>query len=591
VQRDHARDGQAGPQAPGRPGNAGRDLTAQTAAEAFLAALARRGVEYLYVNAGTDFASIVEAYARRGESRLDLPTPVICPHENLAVGMAHGYALATGRPQAVMVHVSVGTANCICGVFNAARDQVPLLLAAGRTPLYESGRLGARSANIHWAQEMFDQAAMLRELVKWDYELHDALQADLAVDRALAIAQTAPRGPVYLTLPREVLAQELSGVEAFETRTAVPAPAAPDSAAVERLADLLAAAKLPVFITSAAGGTREEVDSFARLVGRFGIGVVEYRARRVCLPASHPQHLGTDNRVALEQADLIVVLECDVPWMPSGNGEPKRDARIVHVGVDPLFVRYPVRSFRSDLTLSAALGNLLPPLEAALERRRASGTFDPAARARRIGEIGTARREELSARRERIAAEPRMSRAWLNHCLNEALPEDAILVNEYWVDRDLVDREHAGTYFGTPPAGGLGWGLPAALGACQADPDRVVVAAVGDGAYLFANPAACHQAAAAHRLPVLTIVCNNAQWAAVQWAALGVYPSGHASRTGTPVPLSSLAPAADFERYAEASGGYGERVTEAADLPPALDRALRVVRKERRQALLNVVCA
>ncbi|MGH8151050.1 MAG: thiamine pyrophosphate-binding protein, partial [Steroidobacteraceae bacterium] len=355
MQRDRPRDGHAGPQASGRPGDAGRDLTARTAAEAFLAALARRGVEYLYVNAGTDFASVVEAYARRNESGLELPTPVICPHENLAVGMAHGYALATGRPQAVMVHVSVGTANCVCGILNAARDQVPLLLAAGRTPLYEKGRPGARNASIHWAQEMFDQAGLVRELVKWDYELRDALQADLVADRALAVARTAPQGPVYVTLPREVLAQEPPAGGVFEAATAIPAEPAADPAGVERLAELLTAAELPVIITSAAGGSRETVAAFGRLVERFGIGVVEYRARRLSLPASHPLHLGGDNRIGLEQADLIVVLESDVPWMPEGNGEPRPEARIVQIGVDPLFARYPIRSFRSDLTLATSL--------------------------------------------------------------------------------------------------------------------------------------------------------------------------------------------------------------------------------------------
>ncbi len=562
----------------------------QTAAEAFLAALAQRGVEYLYVNAGTDFASIVEAYARREHSRLAFPTPVICPHENLAVGMAHGYALATGRPQAVMVHVSVGTANCVCGILNAARDQVPLLLAAGRTPLYEKGRRGARNASIHWAQEMFDQAGMLRELVKWDYELRDAAQADIAVDRALAIARASPPGPVYLTLPREVLAQELSGLEMLESTAAPPSAPAPDAAAVEQLADLIEAAEFPVVITSAAGGSHETMQAFGRLVSRFGIGVVEYRARRLCLPSSHPLHLGTDNRQALERADLIIVLESDVPWMPANGEEPRREARIVHVGIDPLFARYPIRSFRSDLTLATSLAELLPPLAAALERRAASGARGFEARARRIGELGAARREQARARRRQIAAEPRMTRAWLSHCLGEALPQDAILVNEYWVDRELVDRELAETYFATPPAGGLGWGLPVALGMSQATPDRVVIAAVGDGSYVFANPAACHQAAAANGLPVLTIICNNRQWAAVQWAALGVYPSGHAARAGTPVPLSSLAPAPDFEKYVEASGGYGEKVTEATELPHALRRALGAVREERRQALLNVIC-
>ncbi len=562
----------------------------QTAAEAFLAALARHGVERLYVNAGTDFASIVEAYARREQSRLDFPVPVVCLHENLAMGMAHGYALATGRPQAVMVHVSVGTANCVCGILNAARDQVPLLLAAGRTPLYEQGRRGARNANIHWAQEMFDQAGMVRELVKWDYELRDAAQAQIVVDRALAIARAAPQGPVYLTLPREVLAQELSGIAMLESASVPPRAAAPDPAAVEQLAELVATAEFPVIITSASGGSQETLQSFGELVSRFGVGVVEYRARRVCLPASHPMHLGTDNRPALERADLVIVLESDVPWMPANGEGPRPEARIVHVGVDPLFARYPIRSFRSDLTLATSLAALLPPLAAALERRIASDARRLEERARRIGELCAARRKQAGARRGQIASERRMTRAWLSHCLSEVVPQDAVLVNEYWIDRELVDRELAETYFATPPAGGLGWGLPVALGMSQAARDRLVIAAVGDGSYVFANPAACHQAAAASGLPVLTIICNNRQWAAVEWAALGVYPQGHAARAGTPVPLSSLAPAPEFERYAEASGGYGERVTEPAELPHALRRALDAVRNERRQALLNVVC-
>jgi acetolactate synthase I/II/III large subunit len=570
----------------------------QTAAEAYLAALAQCGVEFLYANAGTDFASIVEAYARRGASGPGdpagerFPTPVVCPHENLAVGMAHGYALATGRPQAVMVHVSVGTANCVCGLLNAARDQVPLLLAAGRTPLYERDRRGARNAHIHWAQEMFDQAGLVRELVKWDYELRDVAQSRIVVDRALTIARAAPQGPVYLTLPREVLAEEAAPEALFAGTAAVPGPPAPDPAGVEQLASLLARAELPVIITSAAGGSAESVQAFGRFVSRFGLGVVEYLSRRVCLPSGHPLHLGTDNRIALERADLILVLEADVPWIPA-SGEPRADARIVHIGVDPLFARYPIRSFRSDLSLAASLDQLLPPLTAALEHRAATGCVDYAERSRRIGELSAARRAERAARERRIEREGRMSRGWMTRCLNTAIAADDVIVNEYWVERELLDRELAGTYFGTPPAGGLGWGVPAAMGIAQAlhgSVDRVVIAAVGDGSYVFANPAACHQTAAALRLPLLTIVCNNRQWGAVEWAALGVYPEGHAARAGTPVPLSSLEPAPAFERYVEASGGYGERVTAAAELPAALRRALEVVRRERRQALLNVIC-
>jgi acetolactate synthase-1/2/3 large subunit len=151
--------------------------------------------------------------------------------------------------------------------------------------------------------------------------------------------------------------------------------------------------------------------------------------------------------------------------------------------------------------------------------------------------------------------------------------------------------EHGGTFFNTPGAGGLGWGFPAALGAQLAAPDRTVIAVLGDGAYLFANPAACHHAAAMHGLPVLTIVYNNARWEAVQRSARELYGAGSALAQQKLAPLASLAPIPDFERYAEASGGWAERVTERADLVPAIRRALAVVQTEKRQALLNVIGA
>ena len=142
-------------------------------AEAYLNLLKARGIDFLYLGAGSDTAPLVEAYARREPANQIFPQPVIVSHENLAVGMAHGYFMVTGRPQAVMLHVNVGAANAVCGLLNAARSHVPMLFTAGRTPLFEEGELGSRDREIHWAQEMFDQAAMVREIVKWDYELRD----------------------------------------------------------------------------------------------------------------------------------------------------------------------------------------------------------------------------------------------------------------------------------------------------------------------------------------------------------------------------------------------------------------------------------
>src|SRR5262249_6141570 len=187
-----------------------KDGAVTTVAEAYLSLLRDRGVSRLFVNAGTDFAPFVEAYARQKQSGLDLPELVVCAHENLAVSMAHGAYLGDGHVQAVMVHTSVGTANAVCGTFNATTDRVPILLAAGRTPLFEDSVLGSRDGGIHWAQEMYDQASMVREFVKWDYELRDGVQVAAVLDPAIDIPLTTPRGPVYLSRPPEGLARDAS---------------------------------------------------------------------------------------------------------------------------------------------------------------------------------------------------------------------------------------------------------------------------------------------------------------------------------------------------------------------------------------------
>src|SRR5690606_10185376 len=175
-------------------------------AEALLRSLKARGIDHVLANAGTDFAPIIEGLvALEGEPDAT-PRFITVPHENLAVAMAHGYYQASGKPAAAMVHVNVGTANTICALMNARRDNVPLLLMAGRTPLTQAGDIASRSAPIHWGQESFDQAGIVREWTKWDYELRAGQNVDEVVARALDIALAEPRGPVYLTLPREVLA-------------------------------------------------------------------------------------------------------------------------------------------------------------------------------------------------------------------------------------------------------------------------------------------------------------------------------------------------------------------------------------------------
>jgi acetolactate synthase-1/2/3 large subunit len=560
----------------------------ETVAEAYLAILRSRGIERLYLNAGTDFAPIAEAYGRlQAGASTPFPEPVLAAHENLAMGMAHGAYLMTGRPQAVMFHVSVGTANAVCGVMNAARDQIPLLVTAGRTPLFESGPLGARDTRIHWAQEMFDQGGMVRELVKWDYELRDAHQVQAVVDRALLVARTEPKGPVYLTLPREVLARSVNG--AFEAEHASPPPpAAPpraDRRAIELLAERLTTAAMPVIVAAASGADPDTVAPLARLCERHAIGYVEELARYLNVPADHPHHLGYQLAPIFADADALCFLECEVPWMPR-NGEPRQDAFVAQCGVDPAFTRYAMRTQRADLSIITTSAALIADLDAALEAR--ASRVDPARRARLAERSSKLRRERALARETESNKTGAISRDFVSAALGEVLSPDAALFNEYWVSPAPLGRTRPRTYFFIPPAGGLGWGVPAALGAKQAAPERTIVACVGDGSYLFANPAACHHASTRHGLPVLTVVFNNARWGAVDNAAGSLFPQGH-WRSGRGPSLSDLAPMPALERYAEASGGYGERVSKREELVPALCRALHAVEVEGRQALLNVL--
>ena len=556
----------------------------ETVAGRLLARLGRH-VDYIFANTGTDFPPIIEALARGEASGAQFPTAIAVPHENVAVGMAYGHTMVSGRPQAVMVHVNVGTANAVCGLINASRARVPMLLAAGRSPYHETGAHGARNRTIQWAQEMFDQAGLVREAVKWDYELSRGEHVEAVIDRAFAVALSEPMGPVYLTIPREVLAEP--GDAAAAPPAAAPAmPPGPNPQAIDEAAAILADAQRPLIVTGNAGRSAASFDALARLAGRHTIPVVSFFARSLCIASDHPMNLGYEPGPMLAEADAVLAVECDVPWIPSLQGPPA-GCRVIHLGVDPLFSRYPVRSFPCDLAIDATPELALPALDAALSGQ----AVDPDTIAARRAALA-ARAAELRAGWQRAATESRGERpisvAWLSHCIGRVVDENTIVLNELGLSPAHLTLQRPGSYFGLSPAGGLGWGLGAALGAKLAAPDKLVIASVGDGAYMFGNPTPAHYVSRAYDLPVLTIVSNNAGWGAVRAATRAMYPDGAAQQRNA-MPLTALDPMPDFETVVAASGGYGERVEDPAALPGALDRAVRAVREEGRQALLNVI--
>lgn len=558
-----------------------------TVAEAYLALLKDRGVDYLFGNAGTDFASVIEALSKSVAEGTAAPTPITVPHENLAVAMAHGYYLATGKPQAVMVHVNVGTANGICGVMNAARENVPILFTSGRTPINEEGPAGARSIFIHWGQEMFDQAGTVREMVKWDYELRTSQQLETVVDRAVNLAMTAPRGPIYLALPREVLAEK-PGDFSYDSpsRHQAARPPAADPNAIDKAADWLAGAENPVIIAASYGQDPDTVAALSALTERYALPVIAYRPRYVCLPTDHPMHMGYEPAAAVKDADVIIMLDCDVPWIPSLH-KINPDAKVVHIGIDPLFSKYPVRGFQCDLAITSASGSAVSALDSALADRAKSATSRIDARRARLAEARSRMRDSWEGRLDAARNGGPIDTSWVAHCIDRVKDDDDIVVSESQLAITNIDFPKPGTFFGTGPSGGLGWGMGAALGMKLGAPDRRVFSVVGDGAYMFGNPTPAHYVSQANDLPVLTVILNNAMWGAVRKATLGLHPDGAASRINR-APLTYLDPAPEYHKIVEASGGYGEEVATAGDLPGALERALKAVEVEKRQAVLNV---
>jgi acetolactate synthase-1/2/3 large subunit len=435
---------------------------------------------------------------------------------------------------------------------------------------------------------MYDQAGMLREYVKWDYELRYGEQVETIVDRALAIAMAEPRGPIYLSLPREALAAPLEGFSFGDgPRQVAPAPPAPAPQAIEQAAAILAEAERPLIITARAGRAAGGAEALARFAEQFAMPVVEFWPAQNSLPTTHPMHGGADVAPWLAEADAVLVHDSLVPWIPSRHARPP-ECPVIQIGPDPTFASLPMRGFPAALAIQSDAAAALDALYAALATRLEGEEAALAARRERIAARNRERREAARAAAQAGDGTP-MSAGWISYCLDRVKDEDAILFNELGADPGVLTFEHPGTFFSHSLAGGLGWGLPAALGAKLACRDRLVIAAIGDGSYMFANPVACHQVGEALELPVLTIVFNNGIWNAVRKSTQAVYPDGHAVRANR-MPLTSLEPAPRYEMIVQASGGYGERVEAADDLPAALERALHAIRQERRQALLNVVC-
>ena len=570
-------------------------MTTGSAARHFLDGLAELGIEHVFANLGTDHVSIIEELAERPDG--EGPRIVLVPHENVAVHMAGGFAMATGRGQAVLVHVDAGTANAAMGAHNLFRTRVPVLLMAGRAPYALHGELpGARDNYVHYVQDPFDIASVTRPYVKWEYSLPSGYVAKEALRRAHTVMQSDPPGPVYMTLPREVLAETIEDerVRAYgeDGFGAVKARGIdPDHAA--RFAEALMGARNPVAVTTYLGRNPAASALLDALSRATGLQVVESNPTYLNIPRDSPCFAGFEAGPALADADLCLLLDVDVPFLP-GTVPRADEIRWLQIDVDAVKRDFPMWGFRTDLRVEADTAIVLRQILDEVERRA-----DDAFRARVAARVESwlpvreARRSRLAEAGRSAGSVGAISPDYVCASLARHLGPEDVLVNEAIRNTlpvmNQIPRTRAGTYFANA-GGGLGFSGGAALGLRLAMPDRRIVQVVGDGTFHFSSPDAVYATAQLYDLPVLTVVLDNRGWSAVKQATLRLYPKGRAAaRDSFQSRLESgrQGEVRRFDRLAEAFGAHGDFVEDPAELDAAIARCLAAL-DDGRAALLHV---
>jgi acetolactate synthase I/II/III large subunit len=562
------------------------DAGSYTTSTALLEALAEAGVSYIFANLGSDHPGLIEAFAQiKAEGREDeFPHLIVCPHEIVALCAAHAYATVTRQPQAVFVHVDAGTQNLGGAVSNALRGRVPVLIFAGAAPFTLDGELpGGRNEFIHWIQDVRDQRGILRGYVKYDNEIRTGRNVKQVVHRALQLARSEPAGPVYLVGPREVMEEQVEPYAVDPGEYPAVDPAALTADATRDIATALAGARHPLIITSYLGRNPDAVPALVELAELLAIPVLESAAFHVNFPGDHPLHAGyqfttSAQNETLAAADVILVLDSDVPWIPASN-RPAPDAAIYVVDIDPVKAdrtmwHVPARRI-ATADSKVAVGQVTDFVRdnalvdaGAVERRRAEVTA-----------AGQARRADLDALEQ---PQPGViTSRYLTACVRELLDDaDALVLIEvitnYQIVTEHLRASRPGSLIGSGGSS-LGWGGGGAVGAKLAAPDRVVVCLTGDGSYLFGVPSSAQWLARRYGTPALTIIYDNRGWAAPKFSTLKVHPDGAAARADDF--HASFEPEADLPGVAAAAGGaYGVTVSDPDELPQVLKDALAVVR-------------
>jgi acetolactate synthase I/II/III large subunit len=557
--------------------------------EAILHAFHLLGVDYIISSPGSEWAPVWEALARRQLNNNAGPTYIDCWHETLAVGMALGYTGITQRPQAVLLHAGAGLLQGTVGIHAAYIGEVPMIVLSGEALTY--GERTGVDPGSQWYRNLSIVGGphrLVEPIVKWANQVTSPETLHESIIRAWEMSQRPQKGPVYLNVPVETM---LAGwtPPSRERRVPTPPRVQPLSADVEVVADLLRSAQNPVILTESVGRSIEGFNALRELAELYGIPVFESRASvNANFPKNHPLHAGFNIEQHLDGVDVALLVNCRAPWYPPSKRPP--NAAIVAIADNPLKEHMVYQSLQADNYLEGDVALSLSSVAAALRERKPDSDAI-AARADKWKARHKESNKQLRAREQSAKTKTPIDPVWLCAALRETMPHDVIYLDETITHSSLVQQhvpwQDAQGYFYVQ--GGLGQGFGVALGVKLAQPSRPVVLLVGDGGLLYNPMIQGLGAARAYGLPVLIVVFSNNAYASMKVNHLRFYPKGAAVQTDTFHGVN-LKGSPDFAKFAEEFDGYGERVTDPADLTAALRRGLAAV-EAGKTAIINVILA
>jgi acetolactate synthase-1/2/3 large subunit len=553
--------------------------------EAILEAFRKLKIDYIMSSPGSEWSPVWEALARQKLESRPGPTFVESWHETLAVNMATGYTLITGRPQAVLLHAGVGMLQGSMGVHGALQNEVPMVVMSG-----ESQTLG-EDPDLDIEQQWYGGLTVggierfVEPVAKWARAVTSPYTLYETVIRAGEMAQRVPKGPIYLNVALEHMLHDWTPPTAAREVPAAPI-VQPRTQDVEEVAGLLRSSKRPVIVTETSGRDPAAFSALVELAELLAIPVINGRANAYAnFPTDHPLYLGMGNYKALDDADVVLLVGGRAPWYPAQRRPTS--GKIVAINDNPLKGHMVYQNLHIDIYLEGDMAESLRLLAAAVKQSKVDAG---AVRARR--ERWTREHESyvagLRAEREKARNGSAIAPVSLMGALADVMPSDTVYVDETITHSPLL-RQHlpqttAQSFF--RGSGGLGQGIGTALGVKLAARQRPVALLVGDGSFLYNPIIQALGASQQHELPVIIVVLNNKKYEAMRKGHVHHYPDGASVSKNLHYGVTIDGP--DYERLGDHFGFHGQRVEKLGELEGALTKALTAT-KDGKTSILNVV--